>query len=110
MAEKAKAIWEKYYILTLEMKKFLDRDDIDSFLDIAAQRNVIFDRMQESMRPEDKETEEYKEFLTKLRPVAKDVMIRAKSWLARSKKRNVEVRSYTYSGFQPTGHMINTKF
>ena len=111
MAEDAKALWEKYYVLTLEMQKFLDREDVDEFLDIAEQRNVIFDRMQAAITPKDKETEAYKEFLAKLQPVAKDVMSRANAWLARSRQRNVKVRSYTSTpGFQPNGHMVNAKF
>ena len=111
MAGDAKELWEKYYILTVEMQKFLNRENIDEFLNIAEQRNVIFDRMQAAITPEDKETEEYKAFLAKLQPIAKDVLDRSKVWLARSKQRNVKVRSYTaVPGFQPNGHMVNTKF
>ena len=111
MAEAAKELWEKYYVLTLEMQKFLNRENVDEFLNIAAQRNVIFDRMQTAITPKDKETDEYKAFLAKLQPVAKDVMDRAKSWLARSKQRNVKVRSYAATpGFQPSGHMVNKEF
>lgn len=111
MTEDANALWEQYFVLTREMQKFLDREDVDAFLDIAEQRNVIFDRMQEATTPEHRETEAYKAFLAKLHPVARDVMRRASSWLARSKQRNVKVRSYTATpGFQPSGHMVNTKF
>ena len=111
MAEDAHALWEQYFVLTQEMQKFLDREDIDEFLNIAEQRNVIFDRMQEATTPEHKKTDEYKAFLKKLQPIAKDVMARAQSWLARSKQRNVKVRSYTApTGFQPNGHMVNAKF
>ena len=111
MAEDAHALWEQYFVLTQEMQKFLDREDIDEFLNIAEQRNVIFDRMQEATTPEHKKTDEYKAFLKKLQPIAKDVMARAQSWLARSKQRNVKVRSYTAPpGFRPNGHMVNTQF
>ena len=111
MAEDAHALWEQYFVLTQEMQKFLDREDIDEFLNIAEQRNVIFDRMQAATTPEHQQTEEYKAFLAKLQPIAKDVMARAQSWLARSKQRNVKVRSYTAPpGFRPSGHMVNTKF
>ena len=111
MAKDAYALWEQYFVLTQEMQKFLDREDIDEFLNIAEQRNVIFDRMQEATTPEHKKTDEYKAFLKKLQPIAKDVMARAQSWLARSKQRNVKVRSYTApTGFQPNGHMVNTQF
>ena len=111
MAEDAHALWEQYFVLTQEMQKFLDREDIDEFLNIAEQRNVIFDRMIASTTPEHKKTDEYKAFLQKLQPIAKDVMRRAQSWLARSKQRNVKVRSYTApAGFQPSGHMVNTQF
>ena len=108
--ESTKALWEKYYVLTVEMQKFLDREDIDEFLDIAEQRNVIFDRMQAVTTPEDQETQAYQDFLARLKPVAKDVMGRANAWLVRSKQRNVRVRSYTpAANFQPSGHMVNTK-
>ena len=111
MAEDAKTLWEKYYVLTLEMQKFLNRENVDEFLDIAEQRNVIFDQMQAATTEADKETEAYKDFLAKLKPVAEDVMSRAKSWLARSKQRNIKVRSYTATpGFQPSGHMVNKSF
>lgn len=111
MTEDAKALWEKYYVLTLEMQKFLNREDIDEFLDIAGQRDVIFERMQAAITQNDKETDAYRDFLAKLQPVAKDVMRRANLWLARSKQRNVKVRSYTAPpGFQPNGRMVNTKF
>ena len=111
MAKDANVLWEQYYVLTKEMQKFLDREDIDEFLNIAEQRNVIFDRMIAATTPDHKKTDEYKAFLAKLQPVAKDVKDRAQSWLARSKQRNVKVRSYTASpGFQPSGHMVNTTF
>ncbi len=111
MAEDAKALWEQYFVLTREMQKFLDREDIDEFLNIAEQRNVIFDRMQQATTPEHKESDDYKAFLSKLQPIALDVMNRAKMWLARSKQRNIKVRSYTLTpGFQPNGHMVNTQF
>ena len=111
MAGDASALWEQYFVLTKEMQKFLDREDVDEFLNIAEQRNEIFDRMQEATTPEHQKTDEYKAFLEKLRPIAQDVMRRAQSWLARSKQRNVKVRSYTASpGFRPNGHMVNTKF
>ena len=111
MAEDATVLWEQYFVLTKEMQKFLDREDIDEFLNIAEQRNVIFDRMREATTPEHQETKAYKAFLAKLQPVAQDVMRRSRSWLARSRQRNVKVRSYTATpGFQPNGHMVNTKF
>lgn len=109
MPEEARRLWEKYYVLTLEMQKFLDRENIDVFLEVAGQRNVIFDRMQEATTEAHKASDEYKAFLARLRPVAEDVGRRARIWLARSKKRNAEVRAYGAPGFQPAGHMVNTK-
>ena len=109
MAEDVKALWEKYFILTTEMQKFLDRDDIDAFLEIAGQRNVIFDRMQEADTPELHETPEYKAFLEKTKPAAMDVLQRARSWLARSKRQNTMVRGYGAKAFNPNGHMFNQK-
>ena len=109
MAEDVKTLWEKYYVLTKEMQKFLDRDDVDAFLAIAAQRNVIFDRMQALDAPALRESPEYKTFLEKTKPAALDVLQRARSWLARSKRQNTMVRGYGAKTFNPNGHMFNQK-
>ncbi|MBQ9376424.1 MAG: flagellar protein FliT [Schwartzia sp.] len=109
MAEDVKVLWEKYYILTTEMQKFLDRNDIDAFLELAGQRNVIFDRMQETDTPELRESPEYKAFLEKTKPAAMDVLRRAQSWLARSKRQNTMVRGYGAKAFNPNGRMFNQK-
>ena len=39
--ETAHALWEKYRVLTHELLKFVDADEIDTFLDLVDQREQI---------------------------------------------------------------------
>ena len=43
--EQAKVNWQLYYTLTQELLKFISRADIDEFLDLVRQRNIVVDRM-----------------------------------------------------------------
>ena len=42
----AKKLWDTYYMLTQELLKFINKQDIDEFLELVRQRTVIFDRLQ----------------------------------------------------------------
>ena len=44
----ARKDWELYRVLTHELIKFMDKQDIDEFLQIVDQRGVLVDRMKEN--------------------------------------------------------------
>ena len=43
--EQAKANWEMYYTLSQELLKFIDKQDIDEFVELTQQREAVVTRM-----------------------------------------------------------------
>ena len=110
--ESAETLWKKYLMLTQEMKKFLDRQDIDMTLSLMDQRVVIFDKLQALERDDFRDTEAGKSLLDELQPVDLAVQRAARGWLNKSRQQNTAVRSYgrpDFSGYSGSGHIFNKK-
>ena len=45
--EAAQSLWEKYRVLTHELMKFIDEEEIDTFIDLVDQRERIVDMLKE---------------------------------------------------------------
>ncbi len=108
----AATLWKKYLILTQEMKKFLDRQDIDMTLSLMDQRVAIFDKLQALERDDFRDTDAGKALLAELQPVDLAVQSAARGWLNKSRRQNTAVRAYgrpDFSGFSGSGHIFNKK-
>ena len=44
--EEARSLWEKYRVLTHELMKFIDEEEVDTFLDLVDQRGQIIEMLQ----------------------------------------------------------------
>lgn len=108
MAEDVRKLWDTYYTLTLEMKKFIERDNVDWFMEIAAQRSVIFTKMMAADDGSLHDTDEYRDFLRKLKPADEEVIMKSRSWLVKSRRRTSNVRAYARQ-MNVSGHMLNKK-
>ena len=109
--EQAKANWQLYYTLTQELLKFISRADIDEFLDLVRQRNIVVDRMKSLPETETyRQTEECRKLVEKIKPLDMQVIYKAKSWLNKSKHQNAAVRSYDLQSFDPVGNIVNRKY
>jgi seryl-tRNA synthetase len=106
----ASALWHKYFALTKELKKFLDREDIETFADLIAQRGSLIDQMKALPENSYRETEECKTFIAQIRPIDQEVMYRARVWLNRSKHRNAAVRSYDLTGGIGPGVLFSKRY
>ena len=106
----AKKLWDTYYMLTRELLKFINKQDIDGFLELVRQRTVIFDRLQAMSDKSYQQTREYHELVEKIKPMDMQIIYKAKTWLNKSKKQNTAVKSYDLTGVTPLGHMFNRKY
>jgi hypothetical protein len=109
--EQAVANWQLYYMLTQELLKFINKQDIDEFLDLAEQRNTIVDRMKALPETEVyRQTDECRDLVEKIKPLDMQVIYKAKSWLNKSKQQNATVRAYDLQSFDPVGNIVNRKY
>ena len=109
--EQAKVNWQLYYTLTQELLKFISRADIDEFLDLVRQRNIVVDRMKALPETEIyRQTEECRKLVEKIKPLDMQVIYKAKSWLNKSRQQNAAVRSYDLQSFDPVGNIVNRKY
>lgn len=109
--EQAVANWQLYYMLTQELLKFINKQDIEEFLELVGQRNTIVDRMKALPETEIyRQTDECRELVNKIKPLDMQIIYKAKSWLNKSKHQNATVRAYDLQSFDPVGHIVNRKY
>lgn len=108
---KAKANFAMYYTLTQELLKFIDKNDVDEFLEIEQQRSDLVERMKALPETEEyRKTEECKELVQKIKPLDMQVIYKAKAWLNRSRQQNATVHAYDIRGANTLGNIFNKKY
>lgn len=105
--EKARELWKKYYMLTGELLKFINKEDIDTFVELVDQRQKLLDMAEALPDTEYRATAECKELFAKIKPVDMQIIFKAKSWLNKSKRNTMTVKSYDIAGSSPVGKMLN---
>ena len=106
----ARELWEKYRMLTHELLKFVDADEIDTFIDLVDQREQIVDLL--SALPADpyRAGEEWAAFDADVRPLEMQIQYKARAWLNRSRRQNAAVHSYDLTGASPLGSNLNRRY
>lgn len=109
--EQAKSNWEMYYVLTQEMLKFIDKQDIDQFLELEKQRYTVVERMQALPETElYRKTEECQALVAKIKPLDMQIIYKAKAWLNKSRQQNASVHAYDLQGINNLGNILNKKY
>ncbi len=107
----ARELWQKYLALTKELLKFIDRQDIDTFMEIVPQRSVLIDRLK-ALPPNDfRHSEEGRSIIEEIKPMDQQIMYKARAWLNRSRRQNSAVRGYGISqALSAAGGILNKKY
>ena len=90
----AKNLWEKYLFMTRELLKFIDKQEIDLFMEIVAQRARLIELIEALPSQEYRKLDEFKSIAEKIKPIDREVMYKARAWLNKSRRQNSVVRSY----------------
>lgn len=90
----AKNLWSNYLSLTQELLKFIDRQDIDTFMMIVEHRQNLIKRIEELPSKDYRKLKEFKEIADKIQPMDREIMYKARGWLNKSRRQNNVVRSY----------------
>ena len=108
--DEARSLWNKYYMVTTELLKFIKAENVDEFLQLVEQRTRIMEKLQGLPDTTYRETEECQALFEKIKPLDMQIIYKARSWLNKSKRKNMAVRSYDVTGAMPLGNMFNRKY
>ena len=87
-------LWTRYLALTKELLKFIDKEDIDTFMMIVNHREKLVNEIKALPSAEYRKTDEFKKLGEEIMPLDRELMYKARGWLAKSRRQNNVVRSY----------------
>ncbi len=105
--EKAAELWHKYFAVTQDMVKLLDREDFDLFMDLVEQRDRLINLMRELPANDYRQSDECQELIGKIKPLDMQLIYRAKTWLNKSRHTTSAVRSYDLRTHSGIGGIVN---
>jgi hypothetical protein len=108
--EKIKSLWLTYFSLSEEMLKFIERENIDVFLQLLGQREEVQKILEQQEANDWPRTKEGQALYQKIKPVDMQVQYKARLWLNKSKHKNEVAKAYDSLGEQPAGHVFNREF
>ena len=108
--ETAHALWEKYRVLTHELLKFVDENEIDTFIELLGQREQIVDLLRALPSDPYRMGTEWPAFDAEIRPLEMQIQYKARAWLNRSRRQNAAVHSYDLTGASPLGGNLNRRY
>ena len=104
-----KQLWQKYSMLTDEMKKFLEKNDIDQFLELQKQRDQFDKMIAEEPEKSYIKSEEGQILLKKLIFLNKAIHITGQQWLNGTRMNHNVGHSYEALGQVTSGRRIDGK-
>ena len=111
LLDDARKLWSKYVVITKEMLKFIDKQDIDTFLAFVPQRSQLIEMMKALPPNKFRETDECRAMIDQIKPMDMQIMYKARAWLNKSRRQNSAVRSYDLtSAFGNRGRIFNRKY
>lgn len=102
-------LWQKFAMLTDEMKKFIAKNDVDQFLELAAQRDQFEKMIKKQTNNVFIQSAEGQALLKRLITVQKEINITGQKWLNDSRMNHNVSRSYESLGFSISGMKIDGK-
>lgn len=103
-------LWEKYLTVTQELLKFINEEDIDTFLDLVDQRQQLMEMLKKAPTHEFADSPAGKAMREQIKPMDMQIMYKARTWLNKSKRNNMAVKSYDITGFVSAGNMFNREY
>ena len=92
--DQARIIWQKYLSLTQELLKFINNQDIETFLDLVPQRDQLIELDKKLPSHDYRQLAEFKEIAEQIKPMDREIAYKARAWLNKSRRQNSAVRSY----------------
>ena len=109
--KQAGILWRQYLVLTKELLKFIDKQDIDTFLSLVPQRGALIERIKALPKNDFRQSEECRQLIEEIKPMDIQIMYKARAWLNRSRRQNSAVKSYNLANtVSQAGNILNKKY
>jgi hypothetical protein len=99
-------LWQKFYELSLEMKRFLEENDTDMFLELLKQRGE-FEKVILARKREFSKSDKGQELIKKIAAVNKELIARGERWLNNSRRGFSISNQYELLGFDTRGSRLD---
>ncbi|WP_196592591.1 hypothetical protein [Pectinatus sottacetonis] len=107
--KEAAALWNKFYMLTTEMYRFLKKSDIDMFFSLLQQRLDLQKMLEKLDNKTYHKTVAGKKLISQINPINVQIKAMAQSWLIRMRNKNNKVNSYDVSPYVLQMNRFNKK-
>ena len=106
----AQKLWEKFLRLTQEMLRFLEKENVDMFLELLTQRLALQKSIEELANDTYHLTPEGKALIEQINPLNVKIQYKVQLWLNTTRKNQNMARAYDSLGYSTTGHQLNREF
>lgn len=103
-------LWRKFAMLTEEMNKFLDKDDIDTFLELLDQRGYFEKIILQNKETKFIKSEEGQNLLKRVIAINKILSQKSQLWLNKTRSNRNISRAYESLGYTNSGISWDRQF
>ena len=87
-------LWSTYLSITKELLKFINKQDIETFLSLVPQRTQLIEKIEALPSKDYRKLDEFKAMAEEIKTLDKETIYKARAWLNKSRRQNSIVRSY----------------
>lgn len=103
-------LWIKYLDITKELLKFINQQDVTMFTELVEQRDQLMQLLKAKEPHQFIKTPEGMAIRKEIMPLDQQIIYKARTWLNKSKRNNMAVKSYDITGFMPAGNVFNKEY
>lgn len=105
----AEQLWQKFLLVTQEMHKFMNKENVDMFLELLDQRRQLQTMLEKLGNNTYHLTPAGKALIGRINPLNDEIKRRVESWLNKTKLGASRARAYDSLGMELSGSMFNQR-
>ena len=107
--EQARELWTKFYVISQEMLKYIEQDDVELFLQLLDQRLQVQSLLDGLGKTAWVKTGEGQELYQRLMPLDRQIHYQARLWLNKVKQNRKASNAYELMAGPSIGQILNQK-
>lgn len=108
--EQAGRLWHQYLNMSGELLKFIEQEDIDTFLELVDQRSELIEKMKALPPHNYRGSDDFNAVVQQIKPLDMQIIYKAKTWLNKSRRQNSAVKAYDISSMGMSGNLVNRRY